>query len=326
VAAKISQNAKLLESAAEDLAAFATPSGSLEGKLRQIRGEFDGRMGIYLENISTGETVAIDADSLFETFSVIKVPIMAEVMRQVGEDKLSLSKRVTLEAKDRRIPSGVLYALDPGLKPTLQDLVTLMIIVSDNQATDVVADLVGRENVTSFMRSLGLEHTELRYSDLDWDRLWLSQLDPSYSKASGDDTIEFPFNRYSQDEVDDAFRTVIEESGLFFGRSTAREMGTLFSLMARGELVSKEASDFMISILEKQQVDHRLPRYLGGEIRIAHKTGDGEPWVGNDAGILWIDDQPVVLVVFTGHHRGSSQELNDAVGRLAATVVDHYTR
>jgi N-acetylated-alpha-linked acidic dipeptidase len=324
VAAKISQNTELIAAAAHDLAAFAPSSDSLEGKLRGIRGDFDGRMGIYVENVVTGETIAIDADSLYETFSVIKVPIMAEVMRQVGEGKLSLSKRIKLEAKDRRIPSGVLYALDPGLEPTLRDLVTLMIIISDNEATDVVAELVGADNVTSFMGSLGLHRTKIRFSDLDWDRLWLGDLDPAYSNASGDQTVAFPFQKYSGEEVGDAFRHVIEETGLYFGRSTVREMGQVFAKMARGELVSKEASDFMISILEKQQVDHRFPRYLGGDVRIAHKTGDGQPWVGNDAGILWIKDQPVVLVVFTGHHRGGSRELNDAVARVAAAVADHY--
>jgi beta-lactamase class A len=324
VAAKISRATELIAGAAHGFAAFAPASDTLEAKLCGIREGFDGRMGIYVENVTTGETIAIDAESLYETFSVIKVPIMAEVMRQVEEGKLSLSKRIKLEAKDRRIPSGVLYALDSGLEPSLRDLVTLMIIISDNEATDVVAELVGAQNVTSFMESLGLHQTEVRFSDLDWDRLWLGRLDSAYSNASGEETVAFPFQKYSGEEVDDAFRHVIEETGLYFGRSTAREMGWLFAKMARGELVSKEASDFMISVLEKQQVGHRFPRYLGADVRIAHKTGDGQPWVGNDAGIMWIDDQPIVLVVFTGHHRSGSRELNDAVARVAAAVADHY--
>ncbi len=324
VAAKISENTELLAKAADDLAAFAPSSGSLEEKLRAVRESFDGRMGIYVENVATGETVALDGDSSYETFSVIKVPIMAEVMRQVEEGKLSLSKRLELKADDRRIPSGVLYALDSGLKPTIRDLLTLMIIISDNEATDLLADLVGPVAVTSFMKSLGLDQTKLRYSDLDWDRLWLGKLDPDYLKAGGDATVRFPFDQYGEAEVSDAFRTVIEESGLYFGRSTAREMGRLFAMLARGELVSKTASDFMVSLLEKQQVDHRFPRYIGSDVRIAHKTGDGQPWVGNDAGILWVKGEPVVLVVFTGHHRGTSEALNHAVGRVAAVVADHY--
>ena len=64
--------------------------------------------------------MAIDADSSYETFSVIKVPLMAAVLERVREGKLSLSDRVTLSAEQRRIPSGVLYALDPGLAPTVR--------------------------------------------------------------------------------------------------------------------------------------------------------------------------------------------------------------
>jgi beta-lactamase class A len=174
------------------------------------------------------------------------------------------------------------------------------------------------------MESLGLSRTRLRFSDLDWDRLWLGQLDASYAGAGGDETIRFPFQDYRSGDVDDAFRRVIEETPLYFGRSTAREIGQLFALLARGELVSAEASRFMISILEKQQVADRFPRYLGEGVRIAHKTGDGQPYVGNDAGILWIDGKPIVLVVFTSHHRGTGEELDEAVALVAATVADHY--
>jgi beta-lactamase class A len=91
--------------------------------------------------------------------------------------------------------------------------------------------------------------------------------------------------------------------------------------MAKGTLVSKEASDLMISILKRQQVNDRFPRYLGDGVAIAHKTGDGQPWVGNDAGILWVKDQPIVLVAFTGHYRGTTAELHDALARVAAAVV-----
>jgi N-acetylated-alpha-linked acidic dipeptidase len=324
VVAAIAKNAALLESAAKDLAGYAPAPGSLEGKLRGIRERFDGRMGIYVKNLEVGERVAIDADSVYETFSVIKVPIMAEVLRLANEGEISLSERIALKESDRRIPSGVLYALEAGLQPTIKDLLTLMVIISDNEATDILAGRVGPENVTAFMESLGLSRTRLRFSDLDWDRLWLSQLDANYAGAGGDETIRFPFQDHRSEDVDDAFRRVIEETPLYFGRSTAREIGQLFALLARGELVSAEASRFMISILEKQQVADRFPRYLGEGVRIAHKTGDGQPYVGNDAGILWIDGKPIVLVVFTSHHRGTGEELDEAVALVAATVADHY--
>lgn len=326
VASRLEANAARLEAAAESLAQFAPPEDSLEGRLAAIRDRFDGRMAIYVEHLARKEVTAIDADAPYETFSVIKVPIMAEVLRRVEEGTLALDDRITLEAGQRRIPSGVLYALDPGLAPTVRDLLTLMIIVSDNQATDALGDLVGRDAVTAYMKRLGLEHTEIRFSDLDWDRKWLSQLDPDYADATGDQTILFPFGRYSAARVDEAFRRVIEESPLFFGRSTARETGWLFTQIGRGELVSQHASALAVDLLEKQQVKQRFPRYLPEGVRIAHKTGDGAPWVGNDAGILWVNGEPIVLVVFTGHHRGTTEELNDAVGRVAEVVAHHYRR
>jgi N-acetylated-alpha-linked acidic dipeptidase len=323
VAEAIDRNTALTEGVTAELPASPATS-TLESRLRQVRDKVDGRMAVYVENIATGERVAIDADSSYETFSVIKVPLMATVLERVREGRLSLSDRSPLSADQRRIPSGVLYALDPGLAPTVKDLLTLMIIISDNQATDALGDLVGRDEVTRFMARLGLSNTVLRFSDLEWDRLWLSQLDPSYRDASGDRTIDFPFAKYGDAAVREAFRHVIEDTGLFFGRSTARDMGQLFVLMAKGELVSKDASALMVSILKRQQVNNRFPRYLGADVEIAHKTGDGQPWVANDAGILWVKGTPIVLVAFAGHHRGTTEELHDAQGRLAAIVADYF--
>src|SRR5581483_4445979 len=197
---------------------------------------------------------------------------------------------------------GVLYALDPGLAPTVKDLLTLMIIISDNEATDVLADKVGRGNVTAYMRSLGLANTSLEFADLDWDRTWLGSLDPSYRSAGGDQTVEFPFGRYGGEQVQQAFGHTIYDAGIYFGHSTTREIGHLLEMMANGKLVSKPASDLILGIMEKQQVNDRFPRYLD-DVRIAHKTGDGQPFIANDAGILWVNGQPIVLVVFTGHHR-----------------------
>jgi len=320
----IEKNTALLEAAADRIAPPESKPDTLEHRLRAIRDRVDGRMAVYVEHLGTGERVAVDADSEYETFSVIKVPIMATVLDQVQKGALKLDQRVTLKAEQRRIPSGVLYALDPGLQPTVRDLLTLMTIISDNEATDALGDLVGRENVTKYMASLGLARTRIQFSDLDWDRQWLSALDPSYKDASGDKTVTFPFEKYPAAKVGEAFRRVIEDTGLYFGRSTAREIGQLFARMAKGELVSKDASALMVDILKKQQVNDRLPRYLGDGIEIAHKTGDGQPWVANDAGIMWVKGQPIVIVVLAGNHRGTTNDLRVAEGKIAATVAKHY--
>ena len=303
--------------------ALAGDTKKLEQELARIRQKFPGDMAVYMKNLSTGEEIALDADRVYETFSVIKVPIMAEILRQAEAGKFSLSDRITLKAGDARLPSGVLYTMDPGLQPTIRDLLTLMIIISDNSATDLLGDKAGRANVTQFMRSLGLEKTTIEFSDGEWDHVWLGTLDPSFRKVMNEELMKFPFGKYTGAQVSEAFRKTIYESNIYFGHSTAREMGKVFELMAKGELVSKAASDLMLSILRKQQVNNRFPRYLRN-VDIAHKTGDGQPFIGNDAGVLWVQDQPIVLIVFTGRHRGTTTSLHDAVARVAALVARHY--
>jgi len=297
--------------------------GQLRNRLQAIRQSFPGNMSIYMKNLSTGDEIALDADTVYETFSVIKLGIAAEVLRDVKAGKFSLSDRIAITPADRRLPSGVLYALDPGLQPTVRDLLTLMIIISDNEATDILASKVGRPNVTAYMHSLGLKNTSIQFSDLDWDRTWLGTLDPNYKNASGDQTINFPFGKFSDAQVSAAFGHTIYDAGLYFGHSTTREIGQLLEWAAVGKLVSKNASKLLLGTMEKQQVNDRFPRYLE-DVRIAHKTGDGQPFIANDAGVLWVHEQPIVLVVFTGHHRGTTAPLHESIARVAALVVRHY--
>ena len=164
----------------------------LRSQIADIQHTFPGNMAVYMKNLRTGEEIALDADSTYETFSVIKVAIMAEVFRQAESGKFSLDERVELKPGDQRLPSGVLYTMQPGLEPTVRDLVTLMIIISDNEATDLLADKVSRPSVTKYMHDLGLKNTSIEFSDLDWDRKWLSSMDPSYSNAPGTRPWSFP--------------------------------------------------------------------------------------------------------------------------------------
>jgi N-acetylated-alpha-linked acidic dipeptidase len=319
----LSNNTQLLQQLTSDLDGSKTSLPSLRSSLENIRSEFPGEMSIYMRNLASGEEIALDSDTVYETFSVIKLAIAAELMHQVQAGKFSLSDRIKLNAGNERLPSGVLYAMDPGMTPTVRDLLTLMIIISDNEATDALGDKLGRANVTAYMHSLGLDNTSIQFSDLDWDRTWLSTLDPAYRDAAGDQTINFPFDRYGDAQVQQAFAHTIYDAGIYFGHSTTREIGRLLEMMVSGKLVSRQASDLILGIMEKQQVNDRFPRYLRG-VRIAHKTGDGQPFIANDAGVLWINGDPIVLVVFTGHHRGETAALHESIARVAALVVKHY--
>ena len=296
---------------------------TLSQQIESIRVKFPGEMAVYMKNLVTGEELALDADRVYETYSVIKIPIMVEVLRRAELGDFSLNDRLEFKNSDKRLGSGLLSKMDPGLQPTIRDVLTLMIIVSDNTATDILADKVGRANVTKTMHDLGLKNTSIEFSVLDDYRQWFAYMDPHKHPQTADEIFRFPMDEYSEARVDEASRKLDNDSHIYFGHSTAREVGWLLEKMVHGTLVSKVSSALMLDILKKQQVNDRFPRYLRN-IPIAHKTGDDQPYIANDAGVLWVQNKPIVLVVFTAHHRGTTSALHDAIARVAAYTVRHF--
>ena len=121
-----------------------------------------GDTGVYLCNLVTGDMRAYAADKPVVAASVIKIPVMIEVFRQARDGLLDLNEIHRL-SDDERLPScGTLKAMHTGIEMTLLDLTRLMVIVSDNAATNILIRRVGMENVNRTIRELGCEKTCLR--------------------------------------------------------------------------------------------------------------------------------------------------------------------
>jgi beta-lactamase class A len=120
-----------------------TPLARLKTNIERITRSVDAKWGIYIKCVETGEEVALNENETMDTMSVIKIPLMAEVFRQIHEGKFALTDKVTLKETDKRPGTGVLRSLDAGASLTIKDLITLMIIVSDNSATDMLFEKVG---------------------------------------------------------------------------------------------------------------------------------------------------------------------------------------
>ena len=128
----------------------------LQQNIERITRSVNAQWGIYIKVLDTGEEIAINADKQMDTMSTIKIPLMLEAFRQIEAGKFSLTDKVTLTAAMKRPGTGILRSLDPGATITIKDTLTLMNIVSDNTATDILCDLVGFANIEARMRSLGL--------------------------------------------------------------------------------------------------------------------------------------------------------------------------
>lgn len=276
----------------------APPIQRLQASIERITRSVNARWGIYVKSLETGEEVALDADRQMETMSTIKIPLMAEALEQVKAGRFKLDDKYTLRQEDIRPGTGVMQRLDPGAVLTVKDLLTLMIVVSDNTATDVMFRMVGgTEPVNRRMQTLGLTQTRATSTPAAW------------------------FAALRAAPSSEAF---YREGKLPFGLSTPREMGRLLEMMERGTLVDKASSDLMLQIMRGQVYRTRIPRYLTS-YRVPHKTGDFLPYVGDDVGVLEAPGRTIVIAVFTGNHFGSGEALENAIGLVAKEVGDYFT-
>jgi beta-lactamase class A len=134
------------------------PLTQLERNIQRVTQSVNADWGIYIKCLETGEEVAMNADRQMDTMSVIKLPLLAEAFRQIDARKFALTDKVTITADMKRPGTGVIRSLDAGDVLTVKDLLTLMVIVSDNTATDVIFDKVGgTEPVNRLMKDWGFE-------------------------------------------------------------------------------------------------------------------------------------------------------------------------
>ena len=130
---------------------------TVEDDVRAIVSGRTGTFGIYACHLGTGETVEINADRVLPTESAAKTFMLVHYAGLVAAGTLDPARRITLTVDDHTLGSGVLRFLAPGLGLTLDDLAWLMIIVSDNLATDVLLrEIGGAEAVNATMAGLGL--------------------------------------------------------------------------------------------------------------------------------------------------------------------------
>ncbi|WP_430790646.1 serine hydrolase [Virgibacillus flavescens] len=129
----------------------------LTNSILEITNKAGGTWGIALEDLDSHESWTINGDELFYAASVIKVPILIAAFTSFDKNKFTLSDTVELKKEHQVGGSGVLQFMTPGVRITIYDILTLMIIQSDNTATNIAIDLVGKENVRQVMKDMGME-------------------------------------------------------------------------------------------------------------------------------------------------------------------------
>lgn len=240
-----------------------------------------------------------DPERVYPSASLIKLPLLLLALQRVERGEADLDERLTLRAEDRVEGSGVLHELGAGLRPSLGDLLTLMIVVSDNTATNLVIERLGLEDVNAFVRDQGWQATEL---------IGPLQLPPERKNA-----------RQRAGERN---------------RTSARDTSDMLLRLVRGELLSPALSALALDILSRQQlrdiVARDVPRGAHGELlyRVASKSGELNG-VHHDVGVVWTP-RPLVVAVLSEGGRDPREHPDNAdvsllarfTGRLIARLGD----
>lgn len=209
--------------------------GQLEEKLRQLTAHFRGDVGIYVKNLKTGKTVSIQADTIFPTASMVKIPILIGIMDKLKKKELSYHQ--PLIYKDSLLYEGedILGSFKDGETIQLAKVMMLMMTTSDNTASLWLQSLAGTgTRINELMARLGLEQTRVN------------------SRTPG---------RKENQQI------------YGWGQTTPREMVTLMEMMYRGQIIDKTASDQMLRIMGRNFWDEEAISVHPPTVFIASKNG-----------------------------------------------------
>ena len=220
---------------------------NIEQSIAELAELPDGRVGVCAETLDGSRHIAINADEIFPTASSIKMYVLYALLVNVERGQLALDQRLEFTPDYAKPGSGVMYHLDSGLRPTLRDLATLMMMISDNSALMMLTDYLGTDSINAEIDRLGFEHTRLG----DW-----SNFETSYADS------------------------------MLFGQGTPREFVN-FLLRMRGEdLLTPSLREKFWDVLRIQKYIDPLRKFLPAS-PWSREFGFDEPvWVASKSGLL----------------------------------------
>ncbi|WP_285769546.1 serine hydrolase [Peribacillus sp. SI8-4] len=205
---------------------------TIENDLLALVEAFDGNIAYKMET-DLGDVIGYQEGDRFQSASLIKIPMIIEGYLQSERKKIYLNQPVTIPPNAVTGGSGVLHALSNKVFLTVEDLLTLMITVSDNTATNMMMDLLGFDEINRCIKELGLKNTFLGRKMQDFQAL----------KDGKDNTI------------------------------SAEDTVTCLKAIHTGDFLTKQSQEKILRVFENQQLRDKLPSMMGRGVKVASKTG-----------------------------------------------------
>ena len=274
--------------------ASSVHASDLASGIQPLIDSFKGDVGVMIKQLETGETYEYRSTEPMPTASLIKLPLMVATYQMVAEGKLDLEKKITLQDEDKVPGSGILTShFSGGVTLSLNDIIHLMMVYSDNTATNLVIDQVGLSKTLETMKSHGWDETVLNSMVYRRD----TSIFPERSRAYG------------------------------LGSTSAKEMVSLLEKLQAGQLVSAQASKQMLAHLRACDDKTKICRFLPPGVSVAHKTGAVSD-TRTDAGIIESRDGPIAICVLTTNLEDRSWNDDNAAeilcGKIAEQAYEYF--
>lgn len=264
--------AVLAASCVSVLAQKDAPSGKLDEAVKTKISGFKGNVTLSAKNLQTGQAYNLAGDQPVRTASTIKLAIMTECFAEAAEGKLDLKQPLKVSADEKVSGSGILQELSDNDELPVRDMIDVMIVLSDNTATNLILNRIGGNAVNARMAQLGLQQTRVM------------------RKILGDRNDLKPF---PSGITDDGAKPENKKWGI--GRSSPNEMVILLEKIYRGQLVNKTSSDEMLVILKRQRDHNGIGRNMK-DVTIANKSGALDA-LRSDVGIIYSAHGPIAMAI-----------------------------
>jgi D-alanyl-D-alanine carboxypeptidase (penicillin-binding protein 5/6) len=276
------------------LQAAVARADELADRIKPLIDAHQGKVAVAIKDLKTGKSFEHNAERPMPTASLIKFPLMIAAYQAIDDGKLEADDKITLHEKNKVPGSGILTShFSEGAEISLRDAIRLMIVYSDNTATNLVAEKVGLKAAAEQMDKLGCPETKL------------------HSLVFRRDTSIFPERS--------------KKYGL--GSTTAADMVKLLEQLSKKELVSEKASERMLDHMYACEDKLKFPRFLPN-VKIAHKTGSINE-VRTDAGLIDAPSGPIAVCVLTNENQDKSWGDRNAAeilcGRIAQIAYRHFS-
>ncbi|HXG38865.1 MAG TPA: serine hydrolase [Bacteroidota bacterium] len=257
----------------------------------------EGRFAVGVLDLSSGEILYVNPDTVFHAASTMKTPVMVEVFKQAKAGKFSLDDSIEVKNEFRSIVDGSPYRLNVsddsdslvykriGSRMSIRDLVFQMITVSSNLATNILIELVGAPNVMETMRSLGARDSKVLRGVEDGK----------------------------------AFRLGLNNV------VTARDLVIIYRAIATGSVVDAEACRVMVKILSEQHFRDIIPAQLPAGAVVAHKTGS-ITGVEHDSGIVYLPNGRSYVIVLLSKDLKDAKAGKRALADVSKRIYDFFMR